>query len=126
MGASNWISSVPIFLWQTFYLFIVFPVTVVIAILHFIAQLWAWTPFFFIMFILWGAGSLTSNYGNVFISEVDYTFRCIINPIIENFVGPLLDLLRFAVRSSFANKLCSSCSPCLGPSTTRPSACGTP
>jgi|WetSurMetagenome_2_1015567.scaffolds.fasta_scaffold00112_46 hypothetical protein len=96
MGASNWITSFPIFMWQTIYLFFIFPATVIIALFHFIAQLWAWTPFFFILFILWGGGSLTSRYGNVFISEVEYGFRCVINAVVENFIGPLLDLLRYA------------------------------
>ena len=94
MGASNYVTSLPVFLWKTFYLIFIFPASVIIALLHFLAQLIAWTPFIIFMLVLWGAGTLTSRYGNVGIEELDYAFRCIINPIVDNFIGPLLNLLR--------------------------------
>ncbi len=90
----GWITATPIFLWKLFCLFVIYPATVIIELLRFGAQLIAWSPWFAIALVLWGAGSLTSNYGNVIIQEVDYTVRCLVHPVVENFVGPLLDLLR--------------------------------
>ena len=95
MGATNWITSFPTFLWRTIYLIFIFPLTVVIALFHFLAQLIAWTPFIFLCLILWGGGTITSRYINVGIQELDYLFRCILNPVVTNIIGPLLNLLRY-------------------------------
>jgi hypothetical protein len=95
MGATNWMTSLPAFAWQTIYLIFIFPLTVVIALFHFLAQLIAWTPFIFLCLVLWGTGAVTSRYINIGIQEVDYLFRCILNPVVTNIIGPLLNLLRY-------------------------------
>jgi len=90
----GWITGIPIFLWKLFCLVVIFPVTVVIEVLRFIAQLIAWSPGLFALLALWLVGSALSNYGNVVISYADYVVRCGVNPVVENFIGPLLNLLR--------------------------------
>jgi hypothetical protein len=96
----GWITGVPIFAWKVFVLFVVLPVTVVIYTLRFIAQLLAWSPYFFALLLLWGIGSFAGAYGNVVISEVDYFMRCVVHMAVENFIGPLLNLIRTAYNPS--------------------------
>jgi len=72
----------------------VLPHSVVVEVLRFIAQLIAWSPGLFFLLALWLIGSAASAYGSTAVVYTEYVFRCVINPAVTNFVGPLLNLLR--------------------------------
>ena len=82
------------FLWATFYLFIVFPITVVIDVLG-----WAWlmigySVLFANLFLMGLLGLGLARYHQSLVIYPEYFVRCVLNPIITGVVLVIIDLIR--------------------------------
>jgi hypothetical protein len=79
-----------------FQLCVVFPVSTLFAILRWFSQMVSYSGTFFMLLILFSGSMLLAQYSNSIVERTDYVFRCIVNPVMDATVLPLLNLIRRA------------------------------
>jgi hypothetical protein len=88
------------FLRAVFFLLIVFPISAVFAVVRWFAQMVGYSGWFFMLLVLFAGSTVLAQYQSNITEITDYAFRCVLNPISDNVLLPILNLIRLAFNPS--------------------------